>query len=140
MPYQASGYNNASVAEGKFHQEDDHRVEVVESNLVHPVNSPVMSNNGDTVSFGTHGTGVRVGADSTAETDRVVIQTRGIVNISVDGDDGSPLAIDVGDPVFIGAAGFVDGTVAGILFGIALEPVASGATTLIAVRLAGITA
>jgi len=134
MAYQAQGYNNTNVAVGVAHQEDDRRIEVLESALVHPVNDPTFSNDGDAVSFGEAGIGVRVGVDATVNTEHVPVQTRGVFNLAVTGDDGAPAAIAIGGIVFIGAAGALSSDTAGIRFGIALDAVASGATTNIAVQ------
>jgi len=67
----------------------------------------------------------------------VVIRRDGVFDLPVLGNDGNAgAAIAVGDPVYLGATGgTLDVDAAGTLFGYALEPVGSGATTTIKVLL-----
>lgn len=73
-------------------------------------------------------------SDATAGS-AVAIKTSGVYRLSVYGhDDVSNKAIAVGDPVYIDSTNFaLSADASKIPFGIALEPVAAGATTVIKV-------
>jgi len=139
MAYQEQGYNNANVSVGKFHQETGHRVEILESLLVHTDHSgetpaSAFSKAGDPVSFGEDGVGVVVGADAISETDFTIVQRLGVANLPVLGADGAgSAAIAVGDRVFIDGLILNADDTNGIAFGTALDAVGSGLTVNIAV-------
>lgn len=139
MAYQATGYNPEQVPAGKFLDHmGKNRVNVIESDLVHLDHSgetpaSAFSALGDPVSFGTGGIGVIVGGESsTAETDNVVVQTDGVVHLSVVASDNvGTAAINIGDLVFIQANGTVSVdivTAGNKRFGVALNDLAGSAT------------
>ena len=67
-----------------------------------------------------------------------VVATEGVFRLSVTANDGTAnVAISQGDALYFdSASGKIDKNNANILFGYALEPVASGATATIEVKLA----
>jgi len=133
MSYEATGYNPDNLSAGMFFDTFGHGqkvVNVVESALVHPTHTPDLSNIGDPVSFGDTGVGTVIGnGNSVLETDNVLVAVDGIVNILVEGHDGTnPAAIAIGDVVFLQTDGTIDVDTGGKRFGISMRVVASSAT------------
>lgn len=76
--------------------------------------------------------------DALRSTDMVVVSTRGVYNLPVTGNNGVNAAINPGDRVYIDpAAATLNSNAANVPFGIALDAVASGATTVIRVKVQG---
>ncbi len=113
-------------------------IPVVESALVHPVQTDGLVNGGDQVVAGTL-TGVAE-FDAAATTDVITIVRKGIVTVPVIGSNaGGNSAVAVGDKLFIdaGAAAAISKNATKQPFGIALAAVGAGATATIEVLLTG---
>lgn len=113
------------------------RIAFVESALVHPTRAGGLNVQDDPCVVGANVVGVaEVAAGAT--TDLITLRLRGVFNLAVIGANaGGNVAIAAGDKVFIdGATAVLNANSAKIFFGIALDPVVSGATTTIRVRLA----
>lgn len=68
--------------------------------------------------------------------DTVTVQTDGVFELAVTGNDGDPAAIAAGDIVYANAStAALSANDAGVRFGYALAPVASGATTTVPVKI-----
>jgi hypothetical protein len=113
-----------------------------ESYLNHPTHADGFVDGGDPVTFGTvndrFGVGVAF-SDAAAATDVIALDTEGIWALSVVAvDDAGNAAVNIGDVIFINGTTCVLSKIrnqaTNIPFGYALDTVASGATTVIAVK------
>lgn len=74
--------------------------------------------------------------DEDSDTGEATIDTSGVYNLDVVGDNGSAAAISAGDIVYFDdAVPDISSATGGVRFGYALEDVASGATTEIEVKI-----
>lgn len=110
----------------------------LESQLTHPTHADNLVDSGDPVMVGAKISGVAA-TSAKATTDKIAVQTKGVFNLAVKGHNGTVnTAIAVGDQVTMNLAdGLLNVDTADAKFGVALDPVASGATTVIRVAVYG---
>lgn len=65
----------------------------------------------------------------------VILDTRAVHSLATIGNDGTAAAIAIGEQVYVQANGVVNKNSAGSALGRALDPVASGATTTIRIKI-----
>ena len=121
------------------HHERGRILTLLESDMAHPLHGDGFVDVGEQVAVGQI-VGVAL-LSAGAATDLIPMDTEGVYNLPVLGHDGTiNAAIAIGDQVYLDPAADallnVDVS-ATIPFGIALEPVTSGATTTIKVKITG---
>lgn len=110
----------------------------LESQMTHPTHADGLVDSGDPVMVGAKIAGV-ASTSAKATTDKIAIQTKGVFNLAVKGHNGAAnTAIAVGDQITMNQAdGLLNVDPADPKFGVALDPVVSGATTVIRVAVYG---
>lgn len=138
MSYSEYPYSSGAAGTEVSTEHGGNRVTVLETDIsLKPTHDPARIHRGDPVAIGAALAGVALNT-TTGATDRVVVQTHGIFNLPVKGEDGEGnAAINIGDAIYCGTAALLNANSGNVLFGYALAGVSSGATTTIPVKLAG---
>jgi len=141
MPSPYERYKGGQVTEISSTDEGRH-VTLSEALINHPVHADGLLNGKDPVTFGTvadrFGVGVAF-SSAVAATDLIAIDTEGIWALSVVAtDDSGNSAVEIGDVIFIHRTTCVLSKIRNqatqIVFGYALDTIAEGATSVIAVK------